>query len=59
MVPVRYPHPLINAPGFEVSMIKWCSMHCVNLGILQNLNGSLCSLLFSHGYSVPSSKIVK
>lgn len=44
----RSPHPLFTVPGFETSQIRWCTMHCVNLGVLQNLNGSLVSLLFEH-----------
>lgn len=40
----------MNIPGFVPGMIRWCTMHCVNLGILQNFNGSVVSLLMEHGF---------
>ena len=47
--PARWPHPICGLPGFQVAQIRFCSMHIVNLGILQNLMGSLISLLFQPG----------
>lgn len=31
--------PLVHLKGFNAHMIKWCTMHTVNLGILFALNG--------------------
>ena len=47
--PERFTHPLQSLPGFEVRQLRFCSMHTINLGVLQALNGSLLSLLCSHG----------
>ena len=46
---VRYPHPILGLDGFEVSQLRFCTMHIVNLGILHNVSGSLVSLLCEHG----------
>ena len=56
-VDLRYPHPLITVPGFEVSQVRGCTMRIVNLGILQNFNGSVVSLLVSHGLLENNSNI--
>lgn len=50
--PWMSPHPLMGYEGFSPSHIKWCSMHCLNLGILQYVNGSAISLLCQLGYSI-------
>lgn len=47
--PCRTPHPILALDGFRIEHIKWCSMHCVNLGILQVVNGSVVELLTSSG----------
>ena len=47
--PGRFTHPLQSFPGFEVRQVRFCSMHTINLGILQALNGSSLPLLCSHG----------
>lgn len=36
--------PLLQLAKFDVSCIKWCTMHVINLGILGNLNGG-CMIL--------------
>ena len=45
---IRYPHPILGLDGFEVSQLRFCTMHIVNLGILHNVSGSLVSLLSEH-----------
>ena len=47
--PCRLPHPLMGYVGFDPKHIKWCSMHTLNLGILQHLNGSSIELLCQLG----------
>jgi hypothetical protein len=47
LFPVREPHPIVGLPGFQIDHLKWCSMHTLNLGILQFLNGSIIDLLAS------------
>lgn len=32
--------PLTGLPGFSVHMVKWCSMHCLNLGVSLWATGS-------------------
>lgn len=46
----RYPHPMMALAGFEVRQLRWCTMHCINLGALQAFNGSVLSLLCSNGF---------
>ena len=41
---------MIALPGFQVQQLRWCTMHCINLGCLQAFNGSVLSLLCSHGF---------
>jgi len=48
--PWRMAHPLMGYVGFSVSHFKWCSMHCLNLGILQYVNGSATELLCTSGF---------
>jgi len=48
----RYEHPLFCAPAFSPKLIRFCSMHCVNLGILQNFNGSIVALLIERRHLV-------
>ena len=46
--------PLLYLEKFDVSCIKWCSMHVINLGILGNLNGG-CVILgecFEHNHFI-------
>ena len=45
----RTSHPILGLAGFRIEHIRWCSMHCVNLGILRHLNGSIIDLLASLG----------
>jgi len=45
----RYIHPFFSIPGFSPKQIRWCSMHTVNLGILQSFLGSLVCLLCENG----------
>ena len=40
---------LLGLPGFKIEHVKWCSMHTLNLGILQHFNGSTIDLLASLG----------
>ena len=47
-------NPMAGIAGFDVKEIKWCSMHCSNIGILLILNGSLASLLLERNFSPPS-----
>ena len=49
LFPVREAHPILGLPGFQIEHVKWCSMHTLNLGILQYLNGSIIDLLASLG----------
>ena len=54
----NYVNPLCSVVGWNPFMIRFCAMHCVNLGIVQWLNG--CTLhtlfddfdMFSNGYFV-------
>ena len=42
-------NPLCCTKGFDPALqFKWCSMHIVNLGTLQVLNGSVLTLMFEH-----------
>ena len=43
-------NPMAGIAGFHVKEIKWCSMHCSNIGILLILNGSLVSLLMERNF---------
>lgn len=47
--PCRSPQPIMGYVGFDPGHIKWCSMHTLNLGILQHLNGSAIDLLCALG----------
>lgn len=38
--------PLIALRGFHPEVLKWCSMHVVNLGLLYGSNASLMPLVF-------------
>ena len=59
----NYVNPLCSVVGWNPFMLRFCSMHCVNLGILQWLNG--CTLhtlfddydMFSNGYFVLSCTV--
>ena len=45
-------NPLCCLYAFNPAVqLKWCTMHLVNLGILQVLNGSSVVLLLEHSYS--------
>lgn len=37
--------PLLAIPGFDISTIRMCSMHNVNLGLAQTCNGSGLTLV--------------
>ena len=41
----RYVNPMATIQYFNASMLRFCSMHCINLGILQYLLGSVVVLL--------------
>ena len=47
--PWRQPHPILSLNGFDISHLKWCSMHALNLGVLQFVTGSSIDLLCSLG----------
>ena len=42
---MRWVNPLATVSHFHSSMVKFCSMHTINLGILQYLLGSVVELL--------------
>ncbi|CAE7720352.1 ppk25, partial [Symbiodinium sp. CCMP2456] len=41
---------LLYTIGFDFKFIKWCSMHCVQLGIGLHANGGSIHELLQHGY---------
>ena len=45
----KVPHPILGLEGFQVYQLRFCSMHIVNLGILQNVTASCITLLCQHG----------
>ena len=47
--PWRTPHPILSLNGFDIAHLKWCSMHALNLGVLQFVTGSSIDLLSSLG----------
>ena len=47
---MKYINPMVAAIGWDVKLIKFCSMHCSNIGILHVLNGSLVVLPCEHSY---------
>ena len=38
------PGPLVLLEKFDISTIKWCTMHCLNLGLLMSLCGGILIL---------------
>ena len=42
-------NPLTTIVGFRPSQIRWCSMHVLNLGVVQVVNGSAVQLLLEEG----------
>ena len=43
-------NPMCAIAGWDVKMIRYCSMHCSNIGILIALNGSLVDLLCERSF---------
>lgn len=48
------PGPLVNLRAFSIDIVKWCSMHVLNLGILFRINGGCLTL----GQQVPTPHVV-
>ena len=45
--PCLQPGPLVGLRNFHPSMIRWCLMHVVHLGLLFVCNGSGMNLAYS------------
>jgi len=45
--PCGIPGPLVGVQGFHPSVIRWCAMHVVHLGLLFVANGSAMTLILT------------
>ena len=45
-----YRHPLYKLTGWDSSMIKYCSMHTVQLGLCQWVNGNSTIMLLERNF---------
>ena len=57
-LPARDPCPLLLLRGFHYTMIRFCSMHTVNLGLCYTINGSALLLISNSGMGWLSVLIV-
>lgn len=52
-IPQNKASPLLAAKGFHHTMLRHCSMHVLNLGLLYGANGSCLMCLIEDGFFLP------